>query len=175
MAVGDPRLSVPRGWRCSTDDRGGLTARAGTAASSGVRPTLTLVSRRVDAPRREWEANRLRDLAHARPGFDLEDHDDFDLAGHDVTYRRYSHRADGADLLLRGVDLAGRRPRAGAHRRGRPGGLRGLLRRLRGGRGDRRPGGLTSPGTYVELRFRPSDEDGTPHALMGMWNIVTLH
>jgi hypothetical protein len=100
MAVHDPRLSVPRGWHCSTDDHGGLTARAGTAAASGVvRPTLTLVSHRVDAPRREWEAGRLRDLAHARPGFDLEDHDDFDLAGHEVTYRRYSHRTGGSDVL----------------------------------------------------------------------------
>ena len=40
----------------------------------------------------------MRDLADARPEFDLEDHDDFDLAGHDVTYRRY-HRAGGSDVL----------------------------------------------------------------------------
>jgi hypothetical protein len=29
-------------------------------------------------------------------------------------------------------------------------------------------------GKYLELCFWPSDEDGTPHALMGMWNLTTL-
>jgi hypothetical protein len=29
-------------------------------------------------------------------------------------------------------------------------------------------------GKYLELCFWPSDEDGTPHAQMGMWNFVTL-
>jgi hypothetical protein len=29
-------------------------------------------------------------------------------------------------------------------------------------------------GKYLELCFWPSDEDGTPHAQMGMWNFITL-
>jgi hypothetical protein len=29
-------------------------------------------------------------------------------------------------------------------------------------------------GKYLELCFWPSDEDGTPHAFMGMWNFVEL-
>jgi hypothetical protein len=31
------------------------------------------------------------------------------------------------------------------------------------------------PGKYLELCFWPSNEDGTPHAEMGMWNFITLH
>ena len=30
-------------------------------------------------------------------------------------------------------------------------------------------------GKYLEACFWPSDEDGTPHAEMGMWNFTTLH
>ncbi len=66
-----------------------VSARAGTTPTSGFRPELAL---RCGSPPLEDLARRLQDFA-------LEDEDEFDLFGHDVSYRRYAHRVGGVDVV----------------------------------------------------------------------------
>lgn len=87
----DLGIALPRTWRRSAHpDRGVLVvARAPTAPTSGFRPELVL---RYGAPGVDELARRLRDFA-------LEDEDEYDLMGDDVSYRRYAHRVGALDVL----------------------------------------------------------------------------
>ncbi|MBB6628340.1 hypothetical protein H5V45_13520 [Nocardioides sp. KIGAM211] len=89
MTTRDVGISLPRGWRRTSDPGRGVlvTARAATAPPSGVHPRVTLTWRPPgDGPAEVAER-------------DLEDEDAFDLAGREVTYRRYARLEGGVDVL----------------------------------------------------------------------------
>jgi hypothetical protein len=87
----DLGIALPPSWRrTSAPDRGVLvSARAPNTSGSGYRPTAVL---------RSGSAG-LADLARRLHDFAVEDEDEFDLFGHDVTYRRFAHRVGGVDVV----------------------------------------------------------------------------
>ncbi len=87
----DLGIALPPTWRrTAAPDQGVLVAaRAATTPASGFRPQLVL---RCDSPPLDDLARRLRDFA-------LEDDDDFDLFGQDVSYRRFAHRLGAVDVV----------------------------------------------------------------------------
>jgi hypothetical protein len=84
---------MPRRWRRV---RGGYAAPG--AHGSGVAPRLEHRTQPHDGSLAAW-----RDLVaradEGRPGFDLEDEDTFELAGHAVEYRRFGHTVAGVHVL----------------------------------------------------------------------------
>lgn len=101
MSSTDLGIALPHGWQRSSDPARGVlvTARAGTAPASGVRPHVTLVCEPVTLDAAAWASERITTLAGATHDFALEDDDVFDLDGHDIAYRRYAHRVAGVDVL----------------------------------------------------------------------------
>jgi hypothetical protein len=95
------RLTVPHGWHRSSNARQDvlLAAHPRTTPASGVRPSLTLCCESVPDDLATWRARALTELAGRLDDFELEDEDDVDLDGHQVAYRRFSHRSRVADLL----------------------------------------------------------------------------
>ena len=67
-----------------------VAARAATTPTSGFRPRAG-AALRLTARWTSWRA--------ACDDFALEDDDDFDLFGHDVSYRRFAHRLGAVDVL----------------------------------------------------------------------------
>jgi hypothetical protein len=86
-------VTMPRRW---------LRVRGGYAApgvhASGVAPRLECRSVPFEGDLEAWR-RRVAAADQTRPGFDLEDEDVFDLAGRDVVYRRFGHRAAGVPVL----------------------------------------------------------------------------
>jgi hypothetical protein len=84
---------MPRRWKRV---RGGYAAPG--VHGSGVAPRLEHRTEAYVGPLAAW-----RDLIartdEARPGFDLEDEDSFELAGHEVEYRRFGHVVAGVPVL----------------------------------------------------------------------------
>lgn len=101
MGRADLGIALPSSWRRTSDpDRGVLvSARAVTAPASGHRPELVLRCIPVAGSLAEWRAQALAELAARLHDFALEDEDDFDLLGHDVSYRRFAHRVGATDVL----------------------------------------------------------------------------
>ncbi|MFC4784467.1 hypothetical protein ACT8ZV_08335 [Nocardioides sp. MAHUQ-72] len=101
MRPADLGIAVPRGWRRSADPAHGLllAARASVLPKSGFRPTLTLRCEPVTGDRAAWRDAALREAAESLPAFEVEDADEFELAGRDVSYRRYAHAAGSADVI----------------------------------------------------------------------------
>jgi hypothetical protein len=88
LSVTMPRrwVAVPGGWAAPGVHR------------SGVAPLLECRSEPFDAVLERWAA--LVDTADAsREDYDLEDDDTFELAGHEVAYRRFGHTRSGVPVL----------------------------------------------------------------------------
>ncbi len=86
----DLGIALPPSWRRTTaPDRGVLVAASAPMPVSGFRPEVVL---RCDSARADELADQLHDFA-------IEDEDEFDLFGHDVSYRRFAHRVGGVDVL----------------------------------------------------------------------------
>jgi hypothetical protein len=97
----DLAISLPASWRRRSDPSCGVlvAAQASTLPASGVRPSVRLRCEPVASGPDDWTAQALADLRSSREEFVLEDEDTYDLAGRDVGYRRYAHRARAGDLL----------------------------------------------------------------------------
>ncbi len=87
----DLAIALPPTWRrTSAPDHGVLVAaRAATVPPSGFRPEVVL---RCGPASLEALARRLHDFA-------VEDTDELDLFGRDVSYRRFAHRVGGVDVV----------------------------------------------------------------------------
>ncbi len=94
-------LTLPASWRRLADPDSGLlvAARAPSLPTSGVRPGLTLRCEPVPGQPPDWHAISLRDRAARLVAYDLEDEDEFELAGREVSYCRYAHRQRGVEVL----------------------------------------------------------------------------
>ncbi len=65
---------------------------------SGVAPRLQHRAEPFDDDLDAWH-RLVASADESRPGFELEDEDEFELAGHDVVYRRFGHVVAGAPVL----------------------------------------------------------------------------
>ena len=88
-----PPVTMPRRW---PRVRGGYAAPG--VHGSGLAPWLEHRAEPFDEDLDGWR--RLVAAADAsRTGYDLEDEDTFELGGHDVVYRRFSHTVAGVPVL----------------------------------------------------------------------------
>ena len=87
----DLGIALPPSWRrTAAPDRGVLvSARAPNLPVSGFRPEVVL----------RFGSASLGDLARELNDFAVEDEDEFDLFGHDVSYQRFAHRVGEVDVV----------------------------------------------------------------------------
>jgi hypothetical protein len=76
-----------------------VSARSTTAPASGVRPEITLRCVAVSEDLATWRTAAMAELGRRLDDFDVEDADDYDLAGRPVAYRRFAHRILGTDVV----------------------------------------------------------------------------
>ncbi|WP_345453759.1 hypothetical protein [Nocardioides marinquilinus] len=77
-----------------------VAARAPALPPSGVRPEVVLHRAAVpDADLGTWREAATAELADLLDDAHLDDHDRFDLMGHEVDYRRLTHRLGTADVV----------------------------------------------------------------------------
>lgn len=86
-------VTMPRRWRRV---RGGYAAPG--VHRSGLAPRLEHRTEPYHGTLEAWGGLMLR-ADEARPGFDLEDEDVFELAGQEVVYRRFGHTVEGVPAL----------------------------------------------------------------------------
>jgi hypothetical protein len=94
-------ISLPPRWRSSSDtDRGVLlTARSPVAGRSGVVPLVRLEVGPVRGPMNAWRERDLQATAARRADFELAEEDDYDLGGHEVSYRRFGFRRGDDEVV----------------------------------------------------------------------------
>ena len=94
-------VAVPHLWATRTDPGHGvvLAARSRERPPSGFAPELVVRSTPVDTDLREWRREAIAALSAQLAQFDLEDEDEYDLGGHPVAYRRFSHRHGTSDVV----------------------------------------------------------------------------
>lgn len=101
MSRADLAISIPASWRRASEPGCGVIvhARAPSLPDSGVRPEVVLRCEPVEEEPSRWRRAALVELESSTVKFDLEDEDDYDLGGLEVTYRRYAHHLRGVDVL----------------------------------------------------------------------------
>jgi len=94
-------IAVPPHWRRSADPGNGVlvSARCPVAGPTGVVALIRLEVEPVSGSLPRWRAEDLRTTATRRTDFELDDEDDYDLDGREVSYRRFAFRRDADDLL----------------------------------------------------------------------------
>jgi hypothetical protein len=96
-----PGICLPPRWRRTSDPARGVVvaARAPELPASGVRPELVLRCVPVADGLDPWRDGAVAELAARLDDFELEDEDRYELAGHQVSYRRFAHSATLDDLV----------------------------------------------------------------------------
>ena len=94
-------IAVPAHWRRSADPGSGVlvSARCPVAGRSGVVALIRLEVQPVAGSLPRWREEDLRAMAARRTDFELDDEDDYDLDGREVSYRRFGYRRGADDLL----------------------------------------------------------------------------
>lgn len=92
--------SLPAGWRLTAPGSGVLlSARPRVPPASGTTPTLVLTGEPARGTLPDWADAVVDRVSADLASFDLEDGDDYAWGLHDVSYRRFSHRLDGTELI----------------------------------------------------------------------------
>ena len=93
MSGGRRPVTMPPRW---------VRVRRGYSApgvhGSGVAPRLEHRCEAFGGSLDEWRA-QVADADATRPGYDLEDDDCFEVAGHETVYRRFGHTVSGVQAL----------------------------------------------------------------------------
>lgn len=95
------RVSVPPRWAGRTDPEHGvvLAARSRELPASGRAPELMVRCTTVESELLAWREEAIAALSTQLAEFELEDEDEYDLAGQAVAYRRFSYRHGTSDIL----------------------------------------------------------------------------